>query len=88
MATPERAPGSLPGAGSGWLQTLLPVLERAGPLTALILGICAWYVIAGQQRELERSHTVSLELFRKLEGCYQVQLELTRQGSPMEPREN
>lgn len=85
MATPERAPGSLPGAGSGWLQTVLPVLERAGPVAALILGLCAYYVIAGQQRELERSQTVSMELFHKLEASYVAQLDLARNCPPKSP---
>ena len=74
MATPERA--------SGWLNTLLPVLERSGPLAAIILGLCAYYVISGQQQELERAHGVSRELFSKLEASYVAQIALARDCPP------
>ena len=71
MATPERA--------SGWATMALSILERGGPVSALILGLCAFGMIWAMYKELARTHDVSREFFHKLETCYQEQLKLARQ---------
>lgn len=74
MATPERA--------SGWLSTLIPVLEKGGPITTLILGLCAVAMIWAMYKELARTHDVSREFFHKLERCYEAQIAMARQCPP------
>ena len=70
----------------GWLGTLLPVLEKGGPITTLILGLCAMAMIYGLYKELARTHEVAREFFNKLEACYQAQLQMARECPPGEKR--
>lgn len=70
MASSERA--------SGWLGTVLPVLREGGPITTLILGLCAMAMIYGLYKELARTHEVSKQIFNKLEACYTAQLQMAR----------
>ena len=63
----------------GWINMLLPVLERGGPVTTLILGLCAFLMIWAMYKEVSRTHEVSREFFHKLETCYQDQLRMARQ---------
>ena len=70
MATPEGA--------RGWIATLMPVLEKSGPVTTLILGLCAMAMIYSLYKELARTHDVSRQFFQKLETCYAAQLDMAR----------
>ena len=63
----------------GWVRFALQLFERAGPITALILGVSAWIVITGQQRELTRLQDVNRQLFTKLEASDHAQLVMAQQ---------
>lgn len=70
MTTPERA--------SGWAHMALAILERGGPVAALVLGICASLLVYAMYKELARVQEVSHTFFEKLELCYQEQLKMAR----------
>ena len=78
MASPERV--------GGWINTIVPVLEKGGPITTLILGLCAMAMIYGLYKELSRTHEVAREFFNKLEACYQAQFQMARECPPWEKR--
>lgn len=70
MATPERA--------NTWMNMVLPVLERGGPVTTLVLGLCALAMIWGLYREMNRLHATNRELAERLLATNAEQLNWVR----------
>ena len=73
MALPD------PERARGWIATLLPLAERAGPLLtlviALIAGLTVWYLLGALAAN--RAYTVGV--IEKLLACQEARVDLARQ---------
>lgn len=65
-----------PEQARGWLGTLLPLAERAGPVLSVFL-LClgtamVWFMLGALERSVARNHL----LVQQLQGCMKEQVEL------------